>query len=177
MRNFTLIIVLCLLMTPVWSSAGTATDMEIGMRGGADDSGHNLEESYVAAEIYFLKQLPWGTRIGDQATLSTRFDMGATYLEARDNEGYMLSIGADLVLGMWDDAMELEIGFRPTWMLDQEYGKDDYGGWLQFTSHVGLAINWQPMVLNYRFQHTSNGSMYDANPGLNLHMVGMGYRF
>jgi hypothetical protein len=164
-------------MMPVWSNAATTTGMEIGMRGGADDSGHNLEESYVAAEIYFLKQLPWGARIGDQTTLTTRFDMGVIYLESRDDESGMLAVGADLVLGLWDDAMEFEIGFRPTWMPDQEYGKDDYGGWLQFTSHVGLAINWQPMVLNYRFQHTSNGSMYDANPGLNLHMVGMGYRF
>jgi hypothetical protein len=164
-------------MLHAYSSAAIATDMEIGVRGGADDSGHNLEENYVAAEIYFLKRLPWSTRIGKQTTLSSRFDMGVIYLEARDDESGMLAIGADLVLGLWNDTMEFEIGFRPTWMPDHEYGKDDYGGWLQFTSHVGLAINLQPVVFNYRFQHTSNGRMYDANPGLNLHMVGLGYRF
>jgi hypothetical protein len=176
-RLFITLTILLLLLLPAWSNAGTATDMEIGLRGGADDSGHNLEERYVAAEIYFLKQLPWGTRIGEQTTLTTRFDMGVTYLEARDDEGMMLAAGADLVLGLWNGATEFEIGFRPTWMPDNEYGKDDYGGGIQFTSHVGLAINWQQISLNYRFQHTSNGGRYDENPGLNLHLVGLGYRF
>jgi hypothetical protein len=151
--------------------------MEIGVRGGADESGHNLEEDYIAVEIYLLKQLPWGVRIGEKTTLTTRFDMGVTYLEATDDEGCMLAAGVDLVLGLWTGSTEFEIGLRPTWMHDQEYGEDNYGGGIQFTSHVGLAINWQPMVLNYRFQHTSNGSLYNANPGLNLHMFGMGYRF
>ena len=164
-------------MMPVCSNAEKMTNMEIGVRGGGDNSGYNLKEDYVAAEIYFLKGLPWGTKIGDHTTLTTRLDMSATYLEAKDDEGCMLAVGTDLALGLWDGTTEFEIGFRPTWMPKNKYGKDDFGGWLQFTSHVGLAINWQPVTLNYRFQHTSNGSIYDLNPGLNLHMVGLGYHF
>ena len=177
MRNSILLAVLCFLMIPVWSSAETTTDMEIGVRGGADDSGHKIGESYVAAEIYLLKQLPWGTKIGEQTTLTSRFDIAATYMKANGDESGMLAVGADLVLGLWDGYMEFEIGFRPTWMLDHEYGDDDFGGGLQFTSHVGLAINRQSMVFSYRYQHMSNANIYDLNPGLNLHMVGLGYRF
>lgn len=151
--------------------------MEIGVRGGGDNGGYNLKEDYVAAELYFLKQLPWGTTMGDHATLTSRFDMGATYLEARDEEGGMVAVGADLVLGLWNGTTELDLGFRPTWMLKDEYGKDDFGGGLQFSSHVGLSINWQAMTFSYRLQHTSNGGIYDSNPGLNLHMIGLGYRF
>jgi hypothetical protein len=176
-RTSILLTLLCLLITSTWSHAATTATMEIGVRGGADDSGHNLEENYVAAEIYLLKQLPWSTSINDFISLSSRLDIGITLLEAADEEGCMMAIGADLVFGLWDGNAEFEIGFRPTWMPDTEYGKDDYGGEIQFTSHVGFAINWHPVILNYRYQHTSNGSFYDSNPGLNLHMVGLGYQF
>ena len=177
MRNSILLAVLCLLMTPVWSNAATKSDMEIGVRGGADDSGHEIGESYTATEIYLLKHLPWDTNIGEQTTLTSRFDIGVTHLKGNGDRSGMLAVGADLVLGLWDGCMELEIGFRPTWMFEHEYGDDDFGGAMQFTSHAGLSINWQPMVISYRYQHTSNASIYDLNPGLNLHMVGLGYRF
>ena len=40
-------------------------------------------------------------------------------------------------------------------------------------SSLGSLYN---LVLNYRFQHTSNAGIYDDNPGLNLHMLGVEYR-
>lgn len=151
--------------------------MEFGIRGGADVSEHNLEENYQAAEVYFLKQLPWRTTLGEQTILTSRFDTGITYLEGGGDESGMLAVGADLVLGLWDGCIEFEVGFRPTWMFGHEYGGDDFGGGLQFTSHVGAAINWQEVILNYRLQHTSNAGIYDHNPGLNMHLFGVGYRF
>ena len=177
MRTFIPLTILCLLLYPVLSYADTTSNVEIGVRGGTDVSEHNLEENYQATEIYFLKQLPWGTTLGKQTTLTSRFDIGAIYLEGGGDESGLLAVGADLVLGLWDGCIELEIGFRPTWMLDQKYGGDDFGGGLQFTSHVGATIYWQSMALNYRLQHTSNAGIYDHNPGLNMHLFGMGYRF
>ena len=177
MRTSISLTILCLLLSPIWLYAETTTNMEIGVRGGTDVSEHNLEENYQAAEVYFLKQLPWGATLGEQTTLTSRFDIGATYLEGGGDESGMLAVGADLVLGLLDGRMECEIGFRPTWMFGQKYGGDDFGGGLQFTSHVGAAINWQSVVLNYRLQHTSNAGIYDHNPGLNMHLFGMGYRF
>lgn len=177
MLNLILPILLCLIITPVWSNAETTHRLEIGVRGGATEGGYNLKEDYVAAEVYVLKQLPWGTTLNESTTLSTRFDAGLFYLEARDDEGGMLAVGADVVLGLWEDSVEFEVGFRPTWMPNNEYGKDDFGGWLQFTSHAGIAAKWHDTVINYRYQHTSNASIFDPNPGLNLHMLGLGYRF
>ncbi len=102
-------------------------------------AGVNIDENYDAVELYFFRGLPWGARLIGNTTLSTRFDLGATYLEGGDDEGAMLAAGVDLVLGFWDDRLELEAGFRPTWMFDHEYGDDDFGGGMQFTSHAGLA--------------------------------------
>lgn len=178
MRVSVILPVLMFILLPLYTSAAEENlKIEIGARGGADVSKHNLDENYETAEIYLLKQLPWGTTLGEQSALASRFDLAATYLEAADDEGAMMSAGVDLVLALWGGRVELEVGFRPTWMFDHEYGDDDFGGGMQFTSHVGLAVNWHQAVINYRVQHTSNAGIYKHNAGLNLHMVGLGFRF
>ena len=177
MRFTLLLAIFCVLTVPVTTLAETTPAMEIGLRGGFDSNSSNADEHYDAVELYFFRGLPWGARLIGNTTLSTRFDLGATYLEGGDDEGAMLAAGVDLVLGFWDDSLELEAGFRPTWMFDHEYGEDDFGGGMQFSSHAGLTVNWHRAALSYRYQHTSNAGIYDENPGLDLHMVGLGYRF
>ncbi len=177
MRLLILLTMLGLLLFPLAAGAESKAYQEIGVRGGTDDSRHNLQENYNTGEIYFLQALPWGTTLGDQTTLSSRFDMGASYLNVKESGNVMLAVGADLVLGLCNGGIELEIGFRPTWMFDHTYGQDNFGGGLQFSNHVGLAVIWQPLVLSYRYQHTSNAHLYEHNPGLNLHLLGLGYRF
>ncbi len=52
------------------------------------------------------------------------------------------------------------------------------GGPINFTSHIGLNLNFaRHFSIGYRLQHMSNGVIYDENPGLNLHMIEIGYRF
>jgi len=178
MRISVILTILFQLLSPMSANAAEETStIETSIRGGADVSKRNLDEDYKNAEIYLLKQLPWSTTVGEWTTLTSRFDFGATYLEAGDDEGTMLAAGFDLVFDLWVDRVEFELGFRPTWMFDHDYGDDDFGGGVQFTSHAGLAVNWYQAVLSYRIQHTSNAGIYKHNPGLNLHMVGLGYRF
>ena len=63
-------------------------------------------------------------------------------------------------------------------LLDEHvFGSDDYGGFQQFTSHLGIALKIAPFMCSYRYQHTSNAGIYDSNDGLNLHLFGIGYRF
>lgn len=177
MRFTILLAIFCVLTAPVTTIAETKPTMEVGLRGGFDAGWSSLDENYKAGELYFLRGLPWGARLIKNTTLSTRFDLGAIYLEGGDDEGAMLAAGVDLVLGFWDDRLELEAGFRPTWMFEHEYGDDDCGGGLQFSSHAGVTLIWQPLTASYRIQHVSNAGIYDKNPGLNLHMFGLGYRF
>lgn len=176
MKRIVFLTFMTLTLAPLYANAGEeANKTEFGLRGGTDLN--RLEENYDAVEIYLLQQLPWGNTLGEQGSLTSRLDFGAIYLEGGDDEGVMLAAGVDLVLGFWGDRLELEAGFRPTWMFDHEYGDDDFGGGMQFTSHVGLAFSWRQAVLSYRLQHTSNAGIYDDNPGINLHMIGLGYRF
>jgi len=178
MKTTVFLTLLSLVLSPLCpSAAAESSRFEIGVRGGGDVSKRNLDENYETAEVYLFKQLPWCTSVGEQVSLTSRFDFGAAYLESGDDEGAILAAGADLVLGLWNGRLEFDVGFRPTWMLNHDYGDDDFGGGMQFTSHAGLAASWHQVVLNYRVQHTSNAGIYEHNPGLNLHMVGLGYRF
>jgi hypothetical protein len=55
---------------------------------------------------------------------------------------------------------------------------ENLGGPVQFTSHIGVNLNFtRHFTMGYRLQHMSNGVLYDSNPGLNLHMIEVGYRF
>ena len=153
---------------------GVSGSYEVGLRGGTDSE--RVEENYTAAEVYVLKELPWKADLTDDLQLKTRLDGGVFYLEAASDGGVMLSTGFDLVVPILN-LVEFEAGFRPTSMLVKQYGADDFGGGIQFTSHVGVAATHNNLVLNYRFQHTSNAGIFDVNPGLNLHLLGFGYRF
>ena len=55
---------------------------------------------------------------------------------------------------------------------------EDLGGPIEFTSHIGLNLNFaRHYTIGYRLQHMSNAFLYDANPGVNSHMIEIAYRF
>jgi hypothetical protein len=149
--------------------------MELGVRGGVDDS--SLREHYYAIELYYLKKLPWEKEISPGLKVYARFDAGVTYLDGDAKDGGWVAAGGDIVCSLVDGAFELEIGWRPAWLFEHEYGEDDLGGDFQFVTHAGASVNLGRASLNYRFQHISNAGIYDSNPGLDLHMLGLGVRF
>lgn len=174
MLKFLSLLMFVALVLPGVAMAGSEP-WELGLRGGTDASG--TKENYTVGELYLQKFLAWQLALGDEARLRTRFDMGAGYLEAVNDEGAWLAVGGDLVLCLFDDRLELEAGFRPTWLTDYHYGDDDFGGDVQFSSHAGLVWKVDRVTFSYRFQHISNAGIYDSNPGINLHLFGMGFRF
>ncbi|MBW2475942.1 MAG: acyloxyacyl hydrolase [Deltaproteobacteria bacterium] len=178
MRIFLLMVALTIWLPPYTVLAeAVSSDLELGVRVGFDQNNSSLDENYDAYEVYLLKDLPWKGKLSPNTSVSSRFDASLTYLDAADDQSAMVGFGLDFVLGFWNGLFECEVGFRPTWMIEHEYGNDDFGGGLQFTSLAGLAVHWQKAALNFRYQHTSNAGIYDENPGLNLMMVGLGYRF
>jgi opacity protein-like surface antigen len=51
-----------------------------------------------------------------------------------------------------------------------------------FTAHWGGGVRLRPsgphaMVLAYRFQHFSNGNQLGSNPGVNSHVVMIGWSY
>ena len=56
----------------------------------------------------------------------------------------------------------------------------DFGTLFAFGSHLGFGMQFgsdQAYEISYRFQHLSNAGIGDDNPGINFHMLRLGYRF
>jgi lipid A 3-O-deacylase len=76
------------------------------------------------------------------------------------------------------DKISIYLGVNPTIVSKHKFGDDNLGGPLQFTSHIGIDLNIaRHFAVGYRLQHMSTFVFYDANPGLNLHMIEGTYRF
>ncbi len=172
MRLLILICLVCLAPSMSW---GLATTMEFGVRGGTDAK--LVNENYAITELYYQHKLPWKKEISPGVMTYVRLDSGAGYLEAASNSSGWLSVGGDLVLSLMDGGWEMEVGWRPTLMFDHEFGDDDLGGPVQFSTHVGTTIYLGDAAINYRYQHISNADLYDENPGMDIHMLGVGIRF
>jgi hypothetical protein len=165
------LLVLCLAGV---ATAEESTPWEFGLRGGKD--AQYVNESFAAGEIYLLRNLPWQAETA-AGRLLARLDLGVGLLDAAGDQGNWLAAGADLVWLPGDGTIEIEAGFRPAWLTDHYYGEDNFGGDTQFSSHVGIAVKLSRLVVNYRYQHLSNAGIYDNNDGIELHLLGAGFRF
>ena len=166
-----------LLLLLVVPSLGWAleTHTEVGLRGAT--KADNVAEGYTVGELYWQEALPWETELSPGVTAFLRLDVGLGYMEAASETGGWLALGGDAVLSLMDGAWAFEVGFRPTLLFEDRFGEDDYGGLLQFSSHIGSAITLGRCSIGYRYQHLSNANIYDENQGIDLHMVGAGVHF
>lgn len=74
----------------------------------------------------------------------------------------------------------VELGLGVHLHTDSEIGNKDFDIPFSFGSHFGAGAKFGPAQryeLTYRFQHLSNASLGDSNPGINFHLVHLGYRF
>ena len=74
----------------------------------------------------------------------------------------------------------VELGLGAHLHTDSEIGDKDFDIPFSFGSHFGLGAKFgagQRYELLYRFQHLSNASLGDENPGINFHVIHLGYRF
>jgi hypothetical protein len=88
------------------------------------------------------------------------------------------TLGPLLALGRERFPISVEGGSGPTLLSRWDFETKDFGDPVQFTSHIGLywdiAQHWR---LGYRFQHMSNAGISQRNPGLNLQVMALSYRF
>lgn len=74
----------------------------------------------------------------------------------------------------------VEFGLGAHLHTDDAIGDKDFDIPFAFGSHIGGGIRFGDggrYELIYRFQHLSNASLGDDNPGINFHVVHLGYRF
>jgi hypothetical protein len=151
-----------------WRSAGA--------RAGFSDNRN--EESFNQYEAFATVNLPWYWKLGNQWQLGTFLEGNAGALVGGGDTGLVVSLGGGFYLDGFEDTIEISAGFNPTYISQSDYGDEDFGGPIQFTSYLNINfIIKKHFSIGYRLQHMSNAGLYGNNPGVNLHMISLGYRF
>ena len=79
---------------------------------------------------------------------------------------------------MLQDRILLDGGISAGLLSEHKFGEENFGGPIQFISHAGISFKLSDNLgVGYRFQHMSNASIYNRNPGLELHMFELKYFF
>lgn len=60
---------------------------------------------------------------------------------------------------------------------DDTIENKDIGTSLQFGPLIGLGVSFEHFEIGYRLRHLSNAGLDDNNPGVNFHMIRLGYRY
>lgn len=141
---------------------------------GASSSAWDFQQ----AEIFTDLDLPWHWDLGHDFKLQSRLDISAGWLGNRWANGTVLGFGPLLSLSHEHFPVELVSGTGPTFLVHPDYGAKNFGDPVQFTTYLGFEWNvsdhWR---LGYRIQHMSNAGMSEHNPGLNMNMFSLSYRF
>ncbi|MEM7789959.1 MAG: acyloxyacyl hydrolase [Verrucomicrobiota bacterium] len=166
----------CVLVTILSTTGLSGFDFSsAGFRLGLDDEDG---DNFTGYEAFGTSKPFWSWDLSERNTLSTTLETAAGVIRGNsDTAGYVrFGAAAHLSLGKLPLSVTINTGIQV--LTEDTFGDFDLGGNFNFSSGVGvdwdLSKDW---VVAYRFQHTSNASLYDANPGLDLHSFSIAYKF
>ena len=175
-RTIWLILLVLTIFTPQPSSADETDWIEVGFRAGLSATGGN--EDFEQYEVLASHGLPWGWQLTPGWFVSTRINLSAGALRGGGTTGFIGSVGPTVALSMVDGLILLDGGISAAILSKHKFGRENFGGPIQFVSHVALSFKLATNLgVGYRFQHMSNASIYKRNPGLELHMLELSYFF
>ncbi len=151
-----------------WGSAG--------VRAGFSATSRN--DNFWLSEAFATHNLRWRWEWASGWFVQTRLDLSAGAIHGSGEEGFVGTLGPSLVLGKGDFPLTFAAGSSPTILSKDEFGNVNFGVPFQFTSHAGFDCRvYKQLSIGYRFQHMSNASISEHNPGLDLHMLEISYRY
>jgi lipid A 3-O-deacylase len=165
----------CFLALAISSRAQSVAPDSAGARLGFEPNS-NLE--FHQAEAFVDWNLPWAWKLGSQWRIQTGLDASLGWIGDSSRDAAIATVGPLVVLSYKGFPLFLEGGSSPTALTRSEFEHKDFGIPFQFTSHIGVGLNvsrhWR---IACRFQHMSNAGLASSNPGLNLYMFAVSYRF
>lgn len=147
-----------------------------GARFGLGVSGHGA--AFHQSEAYLKFQLPWSWKYDSGFRLEPTAEISCGCLWDGHDQGVVAALGPGLRVGYKKLPLFLEGGINPTVISPYQYPTRNFGCNMQFTSYLSVRWDVMPRVqVGYRYQHMSNASLAQPNPGLNLHMFSLGWNF
>ena len=177
--RFKAVWLILLFLSFFWPQLGNANEtgwIAVGLRAGLSTT--DSEEDFEQYELFATYGLPWSWELTPGWFLSTRINLSAGALRGGGDTGFIGSAGPSITLSMVQDRIFLDGGISAALLSEHKFGQENFGGPIQFISHVGISFKLSDNLgVGYRFQHMSNASIYDRNPGLELHMFELSYFF
>ncbi len=162
----------------LWAvNPGKAAEWQIGAHGGfsltKDDA-----PAYHQYEAYLNYGLPWGWGRPEGIQMGTLLTSALGILDSGPDSGVAGTLGLQLRFSAPAKKFDLFLGSGATLMSESEYNGQDLGGSFQFTSHIGIAYRlFSTLSVTVQYRHISNADIYDANPGLDMILMGLRYAF
>jgi hypothetical protein len=177
MRAVRVLLILALSLTVARSGSAEETNpFSVGFR--TSVSSHDKKHRFNQYDLFVNRELPWSWQLQGGWDVTPRLEATAGVLKGAGETGFVVSLGPTLALSGPGDRIVLDIGVSPTLMNRHEFGTQNFGKAMQFTSHASIDVEVVPNLrVGYRFQHMSNASLSSINPGLELHMLAVSYRF
>ncbi len=164
------------LMFPLVAVSGQSlfdSHWHAGFRYGFSEGGDVRQGEFAADH-----RLPWAWQLGNGWMLATELQAAIGGIGDDVHIATIASFGPSLRLSVDQIPVSLVGGCSPTVIGRNRMGGEDLGTAFQFTSHIGLSWHiTEHLQAGYRFQHMSNAGLSTHNPGVNLHMVGVSWRF
>lgn len=146
-----------------------------GLRFGQDlESNVNLQSYEIFCRID--TSLSWN--LSENITLDLDIETAVGALTGEGDTAAYFRIAPLVEITFGDSPVSIVASAGPSFHSEDVFGSYDIGGAIQFTSSIGF--NWrvcENWTVSYRFQHTSNATIEDPNPGLNMHTLGVSYKF
>jgi len=175
-KTIWLILFLLSFFSPQPGSAEETGWISVGFRAGLSATYGN--EDFEQYELFATYGLPWSWGLTDTSFVSTRICLSAGALRGGGETGLIGSAGPTVALSMFNGIILLDGGISAALLSEHQFGQENFGGPIQFVSHVGIGFKLGANLgVGYRFQHMSNASIYKRNPGLELHVLELGYLF
>lgn len=123
--------------------------------------------------LYIDFKLPWTWSPWEGMNAVPRFTLEVgqfeTDLENRRFGSFGLAVQLDSE--RWRIPVFADFGFSPTFIDGSNYGDQNFGTSLNFTSHLALGIRYgrkSNHSVSVRYQHISNSGINSTNPGVNM---------
>jgi len=161
---------LALLFFMVVVEAPVSAD-SIAVRGSVDD--FNTNENLDSYELAYIRDLPWA-REGAAYRLQSQVELTAGFLDGGGETGLLGTIVPQV--SFQQERVFLDFGAGIAVLSEEEFGRQDFGGSLQFIVQGGIGIMVTERIkAGLRVRHMSDAGIHDNGDDMNVFLAELRY--
>lgn len=155
-----------------WQEAGVRMGIQAGPK----------REYFHMYEAFGVYGLPWDWRTSSGWGLSPQLSTSVGALVGGNETGFIGSAGTGLSFNKPGNGIALDAGVNLNLLDRRQFGLQDFGSVLLWGAYIGFSYRFdRGLVIGYRILHLSNNRiLYTSctpNPGVDMHMIGVSWRF